>query len=266
MDGLDQLEKEFARAEAQMKGKPKKSRPELNPVDIDKTGWTEAGEDVLAAMSERAAAFRWMHHDAMGKYKRLDAKFQLPVIVISSLTGGISLSLGSLVPEANQTMASSIVGVLNLLVGIVSSVGQYTKAGALSEGHRTASIAWGRMCRELTTELQLEPHLRSEDQETLIRSTISTYNNLCEQGPVLDRKTVAQFKAEFGGEPLEPAVNRPEIVSGPVRVRVYGRAETVTPLARRNTGMWGRGLKALGLRGKKNDDGDTPASSPVVMT
>jgi len=260
-DALTALENEFESAAEGKRVRAKKPKP----VDVERAGWTEAGEDVLASMSERAAAFRWMHHRAMGKYKKLDAKFQLPVIVISSLTGGISLSLGSVVPEHNQVMAQTIVGCLNLLVGIVSSVAQYTKAGALSEGHRSASIAWGRMSRQLQTELQLEPHLRSEDQETLIRGTVSMYNNLCEQGPVIDAKIVAQFKDEFGGDPPEPAVNRPEIVSGPVRVHIFGRDSTITPLARRNTGVWGRGLKALGLR-KKEGTNVTPSPHSVITT
>lgn len=255
---VDQLTNELEQSIKQWKVKPAPIDTADPPEEIK---YTAAGENVLAQMSERASAFRWMHHQCSSKYKKLDARFQLPVIIISSLTGGISLSLGSMVPEEQQAVAQTAVGTLNLIVGIISSVAQFTKASALSEGHRAASISWGRLSRRLQIELALEPHLRSEDQDSLIKSSISTYDNLCEQGPVIDQKVIAAFKSEFGVDPPEPSIARPEIISGPYKVKIFGRNEGVSPPARRNSNLWSKGLRALGMGRKKAAD-----SPGVVMT
>lgn len=262
-DEIDKLTREL---ETSLSGAKKAPLPP--PIDTTDTDvkYTAAGETVLAQMSEKASAFRWLHHQCSNKYKKLDARFQLPVIIISSLTGGISLSLGSMVPEEQQTVAQTAVGTLNLIVGIISSVAQFTKAASLAEGHRAASIAWGRLSRRLQIELALEPHLRSEDQDSLIKSSISTYDNLCEQGPIIDTKVINAFKAQFGVDPPEPNISRPEIISGPYRVKIFGRHEGLSPPARRNSGLWSKGLRALGM-GRTKKSATTPSSdSGTVIT
>ncbi len=252
-DPLDELEREFTALQKSVMGDDVIQIPDDTPAE---PVWTQAGETVLAQCSEKAAAFRWMHHQCSVRYKVLDAKFQLPIIVVSSLTGGVSLSLGSVVPDTHQTLAQTIVGTLNLLVGIVSSVAQFIKAASLAEGHRAASIAWGRLARRLQIELALEPHLRSEDQESLIKSTLSTYDNLCEQGPVIDVKIIEEFRTTFGVDPPEPSISRPEIVGGPVKVHIFGRNPISTPPARRSSGMWSKGLRAIGLKRPKTPTED----------
>ena len=248
-DEIEQLTRELESSFIMKGGKKGPPPPIDTGADVK---YTSAGENVLAQMSEKASAFRWLHHQCSNKYKKLDARFQLPVIIISSLTGGISLSLGSMVPEEQQTVAQTAVGTLNLIVGIISSVAQFTKAASLAEGHRAASISWGRLARRLQIELALEPHLRTEDQDSLIKSSISTYDNLCEQGPVIDTKVINAFKAQFGVDPPEPQISRPEIISGPYRVRIYGRNDGASPPARRNSNLWSKGLRLMGMGKKKS--------------
>lgn len=263
-DEIEQLTRELETSMSAMKGgSGKKAPPPIDTTDTE-IKYTAAGETVLAQMSEKASAFRWLHHQCSNKYKKLDARFQLPVIIISSLTGGISLSLGSMVPEEQQTVAQTAVGTLNLIVGIISSVAQFTKAASLAEGHRAASISWGRLARRLQIELALEPHLRSEDQDSLIKSSISTYDNLCEQGPIIDTKVINAFKAQFGVDPPEPNISRPEIISGPYRVKIFGRHEGLSPPARRTSGLWSKGLRALGMGRKKTATTPSSDSSTVI--
>ena len=115
----------------------------------------------------------------------------------------------------------------------------------------------------MAIELALEPHLRSESQDSLIKSSISTYNNLAEQGPVIDTKVINEFKTQFGVDAPEPCIARPEIISGPYKVRIFGRNENTSPPARRNSGLWSKGLRAFGMGKKK----ETPSpSSTSVMT
>ena len=240
-------------------------KDEEGEENVTSRKWTAAAETVLAQCSEKAAAFRWMHNACSERYKKIDWKIQIPMIVVSSLTGGVSLSLGSIVPEEHQTVAQTVVGCCNLAVGCVGAISQFIKAASLSEAHRAASISWGRLGRRLMIELSLEPELRTEDQESLLKSTISTYDNLMEQGPPIDRTVINMFKSEFQCDPPEPSFSKPEIISGPYKVRVFGHADVPTPLARRNTGLWTKGMRAFGLGGKKTAD-NSPRSPSSDQT
>ena len=97
-----------------------------------------------------------------------------------------------------------------------------------------------------------------------MKSTISTYDNLCEQGPIIDVKVIKQFKEEFGCDAPEPSISKPEIISGPFKVKIFGHTDIPTPLARRNTGMWTKGMRAFGLGGKKSDS--SPHTPTSVIT
>ena len=102
----------------------------LKPVTNAADEWNESGEIVLAEIAEKSAAFRWLHHRAFCMFQRSDMRMALPIIVLSSLTGGVSLSLGSIVPEKNQNLAQTCVGVVNLFVGIL--VGAYSPLPVLN--------------------------------------------------------------------------------------------------------------------------------------
>lgn len=237
----------------------------LKPVTSAADEWNESGEIVLAEIAEKSAAFRWLHHRAFCMFQRSDMRMALPIIVLSSLTGGVSLSLGSIVPEHNQNLAQTCVGVVNLFVGILGSVAQYYKFGPTSEAHRNASVAYSKLSRFLATQLALPPNQRLNGQATTLKDACDTLDNLVEQSPVIPEKACAQFREVFGARP--PDVNntfrRPEILGDLQRVKVFGRTSAPPTPQRRATGMWTRGLRSMGL-GKKRKSPES--ESEVVVT
>lgn len=243
----------------------------LKDVENQSDEWNAAAEDVLAEIAEKAASFRWLHNRCSVMYSKLDMKFQLPIIVLSSLTGGVSLSLGAVVPEENQQAAQTAVGCVNLLVGIIGSIAQYIKPGALSEANRTSSIAWGKLSRKLQTEMALPPRNRTEPQDIMLKETLATYDNLIEQSPTIREKVLAEFRQKFGSDPPNPKLTRPEICDGIRKTTIYGRTQAEYNMQRRGTGLWTKGLRKIGFGGKKSNgssgggsSGDSPNDITVI--
>ena len=241
---------------------------ELALENMDKNSeWHAAAEDVLAEISEKAASFRWLHNRCSVLYSNQDMKFQLPIIVLSSLTGGVSLSLGAVVPEENQQAAQTAVGCVNLLVGIIGSIAQYIKPGALSESNRTASISWGKLSRKLQTEMALPPTSRTENQETMLKDTLSTYDNLIEQSPTIKESVLNEFKIRFGSDPPDPRLTRPEICDGIRKTSIFGRIPPIeNNMQRRGTGLWTRGLRRIGLGGKRSNGSGNSSNNDNQVT
>ena len=233
----------------------------LKDVENQSDEWNAAAEDVLAEIAEKAASFRWLHNRCSVMYSKLDMKFQLPIIVLSSLTGGVSLSLGAVVPDENQQAAQTAVGCVNLLVGIIGSIAQYIKPGALSEANRTSSIAWGKLSRKLQTEMALPPKNRTESQDTMLKETLATYDNLIEQSPIIRETVLKEFRQKFGADPPNPRLTRPEICDGIRKTTIYGRNQAENNMQRRGTGLWTKGLRKIGFGVKKSNGSSGGGSS-----
>ena len=78
--------------------------------------WNIHHENILRQWGEQSACYRYMHHRAFLMFKKLSLRFNLPVIVLSTITGTANFAQSTL-PVAIQPMAPSIIGGLNLIAG-----------------------------------------------------------------------------------------------------------------------------------------------------
>ena len=55
-----------------------------------------------------------------------------------------------------------IIGSINIIVGILTTIQQYLKISELNEAHRVSSIAWDKFARNIKIELSKHPNERVE--------------------------------------------------------------------------------------------------------
>ena len=89
-----------------------------------------------------------MHERAAARYKKMHVRFSLPVIILSTLAGTANFAQSSFKGEL-AAWAPSIIGGVNLLAGMITTVAQFLKIGELMEGHRMASIQFGKFSRSI---------------------------------------------------------------------------------------------------------------------
>ena len=132
-----------------------KSKKKINE-DI----WTDECEKLLAEWSEKASCYRWLHGRSEKSYQRWYYCFSIPVIILSTLTGAANVGMDSFVPAESKSLASAIVGGVNIFAGIVSTLQNFLKVAELMEGHRIAGVSWGKLQRNIAIELALDPNRR----------------------------------------------------------------------------------------------------------
>jgi hypothetical protein len=171
----------------------------------EKVEWTVEHELILAEWADKAMCYRWLHSKSNSMYSRLNTLYTIPVIVISTLTGTGNFAQGR-VPEAYQSMFVMIIGSLNILAGIVTTIQQFLKVTQLNEAHRVSSISWDKYYRNIRIELAKHPKERIYVKH-MIKTSKDEYDRLMDTSPPIPDKIVKSFKAKFG----EDAMMKPEI-------------------------------------------------------
>lgn len=187
--------------------------------------WKEEHEDILIEWAEKAMCYRWLHHRSHMSYRRKNAYYTIPVIVISTLTGTANFALDRFSPEA-QNWAVMIIGALNISAGIVSTISQFLKISEINEGHRVASIAWDKFYRNVKLELSKAPKERRHPSE-MLKLSKEEYDRLTETSPMIQDDIINTFKKSFDFKKIKEELSLPEILDDLEKVDRYDRSKDV---------------------------------------
>tara|TARA_Y100000389_G_scaffold121227_1_gene118629 strand:+ start:11006 stop:11764 length:759 start_codon:yes stop_codon:yes gene_type:complete len=193
-----------------MDNREKDNKSNKKGKKIDKE-WSLEQTDILKKWGEAAACYRYMHNHAYLVFKRKNYNYSLPVIILSTITGTANFAQSSL-PENIRSTAPAIIGGMNLIAGIIATVMQFLKISELMEGHRVASLQYGKLSRTIRLELSLPFNERSFDGSTMIDMCKAEYDKLIEQSPPLDDTIVKSFENQFNDEKTDFKLTKPEIM------------------------------------------------------
>lgn len=170
--------------------------------------WHPQQEKILKAWGEAAACYRYMHYQAYCSYKNLSMKFTIPLIIVSTVTGTANFAQETFPPSV-QPFVPSAIGGLNLITAIATTIMQFLKINELMEGHRVASVQYGKVSRTIRLELTLPLSERTQNGTNMIENMRTEYDRLIEQSPNVPKKTLDAFEREF---PDDNAFFKPEIM------------------------------------------------------
>lgn len=158
--------------------------------------WNERLEDYFIEQGEQAHGLCILHKNAEALYSHRKTMIEIPVIVISSITG--FLSVGSTSMFSGQEQASSVsLGILSLLVSVFQTIGTYFGWSKRAEGHRISSIQYARLHRHLKIEMGL-PRDQRQSATDLLKYVKDTIDRLQEISPLLPSIVIQHYKKEFG--------------------------------------------------------------------
>lgn len=169
---------------------------EKEKIEKDKHhGWTDEHEMVLAEWGDKAMCYKWLHAKSNAKYRQLNAWYTIPVIIMSTLTGTANFAQDK-IPESFRGYATMIIGGVNILAGIITTVQQFLKITELNEGHRVSSIVWDKFYRKIKVELSKHRPER-QDVKDFFKSATEEYDRLMETSPVIDKSIIDLFNEKF---------------------------------------------------------------------
>ena len=170
--------------------------------------WHPQQEKILKSWGEAAACYRYMHYQAYCSFKNLNMKFTIPLIIVSTITGTANFAQETFPPTV-QPFVPSAIGGLNLITAIATTIMQFLKINELMEGHRVASVQYGKISRTIRLELTLPLSERTLNGTVMIENMRAEYDRLIEQSPNVPKKMIDSFEREF---PDDNAFFKPEIM------------------------------------------------------
>ena len=177
------------------------------PDDIE--DWSDEITELLSEWGEVAMCYAYLHNFGQRKYKKKYHHLQIPIIILSTLTGTANFATDSYVPEAYKQGFSAGVGSLNIFCGILGTLLSFLRYAEQFEGHRIAGLAWSKLSRNIEIDLQDKKRKPCRDFLKLCRSE---YDNLLESSPNVDLDIISDFNKKFSDD--YPDVRKPVICNG----------------------------------------------------
>ena len=198
-------------------------------------GWTEEQEDLMEKWADMAACYRWLHDRCEKLYSKNNMGITIPVIILSTLTGTASVGLNGLVGDNPDTQkyAQVGIGIVSLIAGILTTLGNFLRYAQLSESNRVAGISWGKFQRQIAVELSLHPNDRLDSMD-FIKICRSELDRLIEQSPAIPDSVIRAFMIEFKDL---PDLKRPDICKGIEHTEAFKDKNTRLKLIASEVGM-----------------------------
>jgi len=186
--------------------------------------WSIEHETILSEWGDKALCYKWLHMKSNTKYQYLHNVYTIPVIIMSTLTGTANFAQEKL-PSQYIFYAPVVIGCINILAGIITTVQQFLHITELYESHRVSTIAWDKFYRRIKHELARKPTERTPISEFMLTAT-EEYDRLIETSPSIDKDILVQFKSTFDGsftnsniKSMYQELTKPDILDTLVSIR-----------------------------------------------
>ena len=194
--------------------------PRNLPENIE--DWSDEIEELLSEWGEVAICFAYLHNFSQRKYKLKYHHLQIPIIILSTLTGTANFATDSYVPTDYKQGFSAGVGSLNIFCGILGTLLSFLRYSEIYEGHRISALAWSKLSRTIEIELALQDIKRKPCRDFL-KVCRSEYDNLLESSPTIDLDIISMFNKKFNEK--YPEVRRPLVCNGLRAIKPYKVAQ-----------------------------------------
>jgi hypothetical protein len=190
--------------------------------------WTPHHEKILIEWADKAVCYKWLHEKSQHEFAKKSRWFTIPVIIMSTVTGTANFAQDRIPPDYLNA-ATMLIGAVNLIAGIITTIQQFLKINELNESHRVSAISWGKFHRNLHVELAKAPSERTQAIH-LIKVAKEEYDRLIETSNPIPNHIVRLFKDTFsGGEELDstPLTNKQAIFNELSKPEICDSLESV---------------------------------------
>lgn len=190
--------------------------PREIPDNID--DWSDEIETLLSEWGEISLCYSYLHSYSTRKYKKKYHHIQIPIIVLSTLTGVGNFAGDSYVPEEYKSGFTAVIGGFNIFCGILGTLLSFLRYSEIMEGHRLSALAWSKLGRTIEIELALHDKKRKTCRDFL-KVCRAEYDNLLESSPNIDLDIIQMFNKKFNDK--YPNVRKPIVCNGLKEIKPY---------------------------------------------
>jgi len=186
-------------------------------LEISKNiNWSDNLEKYFKDIGEKSYCYSYLNKKAEQHYSYYRNFIDLPVIILSTIAGTLSIGGGSFWGEENEQQGSIAVGIISLCVGIMNTVGTYFAFSKRAEAHRISAIQYSKLYRFLQIELSLPQQERMTPAD-LLKVSRDNYERLQEISPLIPYNILEHFKEKF----KQYKVSKPSEANGLEEIIIY---------------------------------------------
>jgi hypothetical protein len=153
--------------------------------------WDESVEAILSELGDEAQINAYLHKKANEYYIKQNIKYQLPIIVLSAISGTGNF-ISANFPDYAQVIVLAVGG-LSIFTSILSSVAQFLKVSQLSESHRISYLSWEKFHSNIKFQLNKRRDSR-EKIKYFLNVVVPEYQRLKEISADIPKHICDQIK------------------------------------------------------------------------
>ena len=182
--------------------------------------WTRNLENYLKEIGEHSLCLSMLHKKCESKFSSKALCIDLPVIILSTLCGSLTLSAKSLFSSYEEN-ALKIVGGLSLFSGVLGTIQAYFSYSRRAEAHRNSYLEYSKLYRFIKVELGL-PRLSRIRPKKLLAMINEQFERRQELSPIVPKDIINNFKKIYKKSTIE----RPPEINGLEEIKIYAKSES----------------------------------------
>ena len=168
---------------------------EDNDTKNPERGWSFEHDELLSNWGDKAACYTWMHDATQRKFRTINMRLGIPIIVLSTISGTANFGISTIFPTG-FAYGNAVIGTLSLITGVISTISNFLGYAQSEEAHRISSIQWSKFKRTIETELSMHPSERKNASE-FVKYARSELDRLMEQNPTIPQDIIDKFIKTF---------------------------------------------------------------------
>jgi len=153
--------------------------------------WDDSIENILSEIGDESQINAYMHKKAQAYYTKQNIKYQLPIIVLSALSGTGNF-ISANFPDYSSLIVL-VVGGVSIFTSIISSVAQFLKVSQLSESHRMSYLSWEKFHSTIKFQLN-KKRINRDNLKDFISLVVPEYQRLKEISADIPKDICEQVK------------------------------------------------------------------------
>ena len=153
--------------------------------------WHESVEKLLQKYADESQIREAIHRRAFYYYQKAQTAFQLPIIIISAISGSLQFLSKSFPDYENAIITTT--ATLSIGTSIISSIMTYLKLGESKKSNETAQIEWMNFYNHVRYQLSLSRELR-DDPQKFLEDVKQNYQRLYEISPIVPSQFISKVK------------------------------------------------------------------------
>lgn len=221
-------------------------------INID---WNHSIEELLCAEAEKCFGLSWMHSHAEKMFRNKNNWIQIPMIILSTLSGSIQVVAQTFDPRISQSL--SIISFSVSLLGMINSHFRYAQR---AESHKVASVQYSHVHRLISIEMSLSRKQRTPPKY-LLKMIKEDLKGFMENFPRIPDKIIQEYKEKMMNteNKSQSKFSHPDIVSPvkeviPYEKTILNNNSTIEPIEEEENGN------------ETNSNNDSAFNTPVSET